>query len=252
MGNPRLLDFILKHPSMLQNLNEDNVKFLRRNFMRSQRNPKPTQEEATSQQARSATGRAIILSNLPIEATEADVNLLLTKAGLAPVEVNLARESRYRRSCGVAYAVLASKQAAKEAVVKMQTYTINGHVIRVECPGGASAQERGGRRIVWKDDEELWDVAIFDKFESVLTFGEKCRNNATPAPAPQQEASASQVGPAAAPASEAAMAAESQARFREAQARERAEEARRVREALTATGAGSGGSGGQQQLPPGG
>lgn len=213
LKNPVTLDFLAKHPSVMGNLNADNVKFLIRNIMRSSQDSKQ-QEDVTQRQAGSATGRSITISNLPAEATESDVVSLLSKAGLGSVEVSLARDSRYRRSCGVAWATLASRQAAMEAVKELHNIKVHGQRVRVESAVGASSHKGGGRRIAWKQDDELWDVAIFDRFESVLNFRERVNSHTAMAPA-------------------AVVAPESAERFREATARERAEEARRVREALS-------------------
>lgn len=221
MNNPKVLDFLSKHPSIMKNLTADNIKFLIRNVMKSCRNGRQTQDEATLQEAGSAAGRAVTITNLPVEATESDVVSLFAKAGLGPVEVSLARESRYRRSCGVAFAMLSSRQAVEEALSgTLRGAVVHGHRVRVEPAGGTTSstpsRDQGrGRRIAWKDDDELWDVAIYDRWESVLDFRERVKNSSMVV----------RVHETAPPGSDAA-------RFKEAATRERAEESRRVREAL--------------------
>lgn len=219
LRNPAVLDFLLKHPSVMKNLNADNVKFLTRNIMRSFKNSKQ-QDEAVARRAESSASRAITISSLPLEATESDIASLLAKAGLGAADVSLARESRYRRSCGVAFAMLSSRSLAKRAVAELRGAVVHGQRILVEHAGGAAEGRKGGRRIAWKDDDELWDVALFDKTESVVDFSVKVRTHASPQPA---SSAAEEPGAALAAAS----------RFREATAREHAEEARRVREALS-------------------
>mmetsp|Transcript_12928 Transcript_12928/g.36187 ORF Transcript_12928/g.36187 Transcript_12928/m.36187 type:complete len:237 (+) Transcript_12928:148-858(+) len=222
MQNPQLLEFLRKHRSVMQNLNPENLKFLTRNVQRT------SKSDSTMQQAGSAAGRAIRISGLPPEATEADLEALLHRQGFSPAEVSLACESRFRRSVGVAIAVLPSLDMANEAIAELGKATLNGHRLHVEWAGAPPGQrEAGGRRIAWKKDDELWDVAIFDKFESVLTFSERIANHTMPAP------SAAVVAPASSEAAEALTAMARAEEFREAMARERAEEAQRVREALS-------------------
>jgi len=216
--NPMILDFLLKHPSVMKNLNADNVKFLTRNIMRSFKNSKQ-QDEALSRRTESSSVRAITITNLPAEATESDIVSLLSKAGLGAADVSIARESRYRRSTGVAFAMLSSRQLARRAVADLTSATVHGQRIQVEHAGGTAEGRRAGRRIAWKDDDELWDVALFDKTESVVDFSEKVRTHTVPVP---------ELAPPEEPAAVAAAASS----FRQATAREHAEEARRMREAL--------------------
>jgi len=42
---------------------------------------------------------------------------------------------------------------------------------------GGDHEGNSGRRILWKDDEQLWEVALFDKMESVLSFSEHIANS---------------------------------------------------------------------------
>lgn len=218
MMNPRIKAFLLKHPHVMKNLNADNVKFLIRGVMRSGRNGSSSPDN-TLQEAGSAAGRALTISNLPPDATESDISLLLARSGAGPADISLARESRYRRSCGVAFAILSSREAAEEALIELQGAVLHGHRIRVECAGslGANNGAQGredGRRIAWKDDDDLFEVALYDRWESVLDFRDRCHNhtaNGSPVPGELPEDAA---------------------RFSQAAMHERAEKATRVREAL--------------------
>lgn len=220
MNNPKIKEFLLKHPHVMKNLNADNVKFLIRNVMRSCRNAKQKHGDSVHE-AGSAAGRALTISNLPLDATESDIALLFARAGLGHVEVSLARESRYRRSCGIAFAILDSREAAEEAIAELQDAFVHGHRITVECAGGGDGGEGsgGGRRIAWKEDDELWEVALYDRFESVLEFRGRVQESAAGA-TPNLPPLAAVLPP------------ESARAFKEAASRERVEESRRVREAL--------------------
>merc|ERR1712113_1097183 len=116
LERPHILQFLLKHPSVMHNLNAEGIAFLVRNL----RNANDTQEEASLSDARTKQC-SVTISKLDLEATEADVAELFHKAGwLDSPEVLLPRESRRQRSCGVAYVMLPSQKAAFDIVRELR------------------------------------------------------------------------------------------------------------------------------------
>ena len=123
------------------------------------------------------------MTNLHPEVIEGDIMTLMDEHGFGPAEVTLPRESRKQRSCCVASVVLPSRDAARVAVRELQGSVLRGRRMSVEpadratsspSRGGSMVDDAGkakatGRRIAWRTDEELWEVALFDRFESVHT-----------------------------------------------------------------------------------
>lgn len=230
---PAVFQFLTKHRAVLQNMTPEGVKFLARNL----RNSKDTLEEAAGDTHSSATGRTISLSNLSPEVVEQDVFSLIDDANLGPVEVSLPRESRRQRSCGVAFAVMQSQEMAQVAVRQLNGAFLKGSLVTVELLNGSLtngwAQDarieqdgtidvdaigedaaRTSRRISWKRDDELWDVALFDKNEPVKSLAERL-------------GSSTGLAEAMVP-----MPAEAVARFHAAATRERAMERKMMQEAM--------------------
>jgi len=224
MQRPAILEFLSKHRSVLQNLNAETVMFLNRNL----RNSKDTLEAGLQDEEADAEDRTIMIANLHPQATEDDVATLLEGSDIVAEEVTLPRESRRQRSCCVAYAVLSSREAAMEAVLELKNASLRGHVVDVQLadrnlssplrgpqPNGAlslDGGEKDKRRISWRNDEELWEVALFDRAESTEEFRQRIDNNV--------------------PCETAAPAAGASERFQAAAKREHADERERVREAL--------------------
>lgn len=217
MERPVILEFLRKHRSVMSNMNAQTIAFLVRNL----RNSKDTQEEESMADDEDDGGTCTVtVSNLHPEATEDDVSDMLSGAGLYPVEVNLPRESRRQRSCGVAFAVLPTREAARSAVRELQGAVVRGRAVRIEPADGANlaarptAGDRGARRIKWKQEEELWDVALFDKTESVLDFRERVSSSSSRPPELHE------------------VQADASARFQAAARKEHEEERKLVRDAL--------------------
>ncbi|CAE8719932.1 unnamed protein product, partial [Polarella glacialis] len=153
--------------------------------------------------------------------------------------VSLPRESRRKRSCGVAFVVLGSREDARRAIQRLQGSALLGYPIIVEPVDGdvspfyqsdgaatdavhpqdaaGEAQPGGSRRISWKVDDELWDVAMFDKNESVEEFKSRMEAKKAGDSAPD--------GGGGVP--------KAHARFQAAASAERADERKLVREALS-------------------
>mmetsp|Transcript_78739 Transcript_78739/g.205366 ORF Transcript_78739/g.205366 Transcript_78739/m.205366 type:complete len:249 (-) Transcript_78739:4-750(-) len=222
LDRPEILEFLQKHPSVMQNLSAKSVAFLRRNLNKSKEDDQPGVEDGDERE-----GHMVIVSDLHPQATEADILDLLEQAGLGPAEVTLPRESRRQRSCGVAFAVLPSREAAHEAIQRLHGRAVRGGRIRLEMADSAAAGEHGPgadagsaaseRRIRWPASEELWQFAMFDRQESVAQFRERLDSADTTV-------------------SQQVSAEPSHALFQEAARREHAEEARLVREALGGPG----------------
>lgn len=221
--NPQIMDFLSKHKSVYQNLNAENVKFLVRNLENSRVQVDDADEEETE-----ATSRTVTVSNLSPEATEQDVYDLLDGCTLSPESVTLPRESRRQRSCGVAYVVLPSREAAWRTVRDLQNHSIRGRAVQVELADSiycSPARRRGEdglaqpgcdgqRRVVWMQDENLWEVALFDKSESVVDFRTRLSS--------ANESPVTQLGQLHA----------DHGKFQDAAKREHAEERKLVRQAL--------------------
>lgn len=184
MKNPQICEFLSKHRSVYQNLNAENLRFLIRNLQTS----RETMNESNADEDE-VTARTITISSLPPQATEMDVMELLDGVGLGSEEVSLPRESRRQKSCGVAYVVLSSRDAARRAVRDLQGALVRGRGVRLEMADGvfASPNRRRGqdepegegddkRRLVWHQDENLWEVALFDGSESVVEFQERLKS----------------------------------------------------------------------------
>lgn len=239
MEKPAVLQFLKKHPAVMRNMNPEGVKFLVRNL----KNSKETLEEAAGDVYSNSAGRTITFSNLLPEVVELDLDNLIGDAGLGPAEVTLPRESRKQKSCRVAFAVLASPEAAVEAVRELNGTKIRGVPVVVQLVDGnlvdswsvshakmdesgpidvdAMEDDTNHRRISWKKDDELWDVSLFDRDESVQNFKERLL------------CSAADIVGAMAPMSE-----EAAARFNAAATRERAEEREMMQDALSSQRAG--------------
>lgn len=196
---PEILQFLTKHPQVLKNMNADGISFLTRN-LRNTKKPKTSKEEGL------VAGRTLVLQNLHPNATEREVLELLDMSDLSPAEVTIPRESRKQRSCGVAYAVLRSTAAARSALRILEGATLRGLELHVELVDGkrsvvmpdpvdlefvdidaeeAAARDKPpshNRRVKWKCDEELWEVALYDRNESVADFGSKILSHANQAP----------------------------------------------------------------------
>lgn len=222
--NPQICEFLSKHRSVYQNLNAENLRFLIRNLQTSREVTNvdnPDEDELIA--------RTVTISNLHPQATEMDVMELLDGAGLGSEDVSLPRESRRQRSCGVAYVVLSSRDAVRRSVRDLQGALVRGRGVRVEMADGvfASPSRRRGqdepeleqgdakRRLLWQQDENLWDVAFFDGSESVAEFQERLKSTD-----PNQNI---QVGKVVAGAS---------ARFRDQARSEHEDEKKRMQEAL--------------------
>lgn len=235
---PWVLEFLIKKRSVLQNFSAEGVKFLVRNL----KNSRDTLEEAAGDMQGQSAGRTVTFSSLSPEVSEEEIMSLIDDAGLGPADVTLPRNSRNRRSCGVAFAVMPSTEAAHAAVRELHGAKLPGHPhpvrvdivdgslsnfsnawstsnVRIDQNGTIDVETMGedpmsARRISWKKDEELWDVALFDRSEPVRTFGEKLSNLDGPATA---------LVP---------MAAEAAARFHAAAKSERAEERKMMQDVM--------------------
>lgn len=216
-ANPSLADFLSKHKSVFQNLNEDSVGFLRRQLEQSKSKPS-AEEEAERDEEAEVASRTVLVRNMSAEATESEVQQMFDCSGLQPELVTVPRESRRQRTCGVAYVQLASQEAAHRAVREMQCAQLCGKLVAVEMASSAtprpvSANDASEDRanVAWLDETSLWEVALFDRHESVVEFRGRLQG-----------------GPSTLPA----QVPIDHARFQEATRREHAEERERIRQAL--------------------
>merc|ERR1712039_125968 len=103
--------------------------------------------------------------------------------GIEAVSVSIPRESRKKRSCGIALVTLKSKSDALGVIAKMNGSLIAGKTLAVESTDGALSSdmvETDESHIKWKKDDELWDVALYDRTESVNQFNGRLQSCSTP------------------------------------------------------------------------
>lgn len=189
LDKPVILDFLTKHPSVMQNITADSVGFLTRNL----RNSKETLEDASLDDEEGSSGCQVTMSGIPFEATEQEIADVVIQFGLGQAKVSIPRESRRQRSSGTAFVLMSSREEAMAAVSRLNGAVLNNRKISVHLTDGGSppSQEdapvrssRRGRRIKWKLDEELWDVALFDRTETVDEFKQKLEAKIAPAMGP--------------------------------------------------------------------
>lgn len=159
--NPHIKEFLDKHRSVYRNLNKDSVEFLTRQFQHSK-------EMLKESSGVSEAARTVTISNLPPQVLEQDMHEMLQGSGLTPDSVLLPRESRRQRFCGVAFVVLASREAAVHAL-RLHGRQFQGRTLHVELIEG-SDQPAITQRVLWQEDEQLWELALFDRTESVSDF----------------------------------------------------------------------------------
>eukprot|EP00927_Polykrikos_kofoidii_P054361 TRINITY_DN48788_c0_g1_i1.p1 TRINITY_DN48788_c0_g1~~TRINITY_DN48788_c0_g1_i1.p1 ORF type:complete len:800 (+),score=147.02 TRINITY_DN48788_c0_g1_i1:215-2614(+) len=223
VSRPIIYEFLAKHRGVMSQMNPENIRYLTRNLKRSKETLDAAKPEA---QQGGVAGRTITLSNLHPEVTEDDVVALLDRCGLDPLEVKLPLESRRRRSCCTAFALLPSIEAARDAARRLQNIKVRGRTIIVESADGNIAVRKPAHssdtpeetklpRISWQSNEELWEVALFDRSESVGEFRGRMKTAE------------------ALPAATAMKPSEFSARFQARARSEREEEGKVVREALS-------------------
>merc|ERR1712217_196161 len=147
---------------------------------------------------------------------------ILNQASFDPEDISVPRESRKQRSCGIALVMFSSRVEARSAIAQLDGAKVRDRVIHASTTDGSAAGSiiddltgngpDNDRRLQWKQDDELWDVALFDRNESVSEFNGRLQSHTAPA----------------APANHV----EATARFQAAVTRERAEERKLVQEAL--------------------
>eukprot|EP00930_Biecheleria_cincta_P048220 TRINITY_DN33571_c0_g1_i1.p1 TRINITY_DN33571_c0_g1~~TRINITY_DN33571_c0_g1_i1.p1 ORF type:complete len:504 (-),score=115.95 TRINITY_DN33571_c0_g1_i1:19-1530(-) len=210
-GKPHICEFLTKHPSAMQNINADTVQYLYTNLQKAWDTEVLKGEDATS-------GSQLTVSNLPDEATEQEVANLFSDAGMGPVQVNLPRESRNLKSCGVAWVGVSSPELAKTAVERLNGSEILQQKVVVEWLEDADSARKPEAdeeppRISWKANHELWREVVFLKDESIEEFKTRM-DRGMPDQMPKMPANANEGFQAAAGA-------------------ERAQEAKLVRDALS-------------------
>lgn len=196
---PSVVQFLTKHPAVFKNLSADGISFLTRNL----RNSSVSKQVEDEEEELAGAGRTLMVTNLGLSITEAEVEELLEVNFLGPAQVTIPRESRRNQSCGVAYAVLLTAAKARFALRVLKGATLRGCPVQVELfdtghratsdelsdedPEDDDADEapeatcleayekRSRRRVLWKSDRELWDVALFDRDESVVQFVTKLK-----------------------------------------------------------------------------
>lgn len=250
IARPDVHEFLRKHPGIMNacSLNAENIKFITRNLKNARQTS--TDDDKHSASTHSTT---VTVSNLHPDVREEDVSGIFERLGVPTMDVCLPRESRRQRSCGTAFVILPSREAAREAVRRLQNAQLMGRTLQAESaagnlnspvrrpsPGGpanatidvdaledpfaaagVAAEGPNGSggaagRVSWQEDAQLWEVVLFDKCDSVSEFGERLAGNAA--------------APTAAAAPE--VTAEVHAKFQAAAKSERAQESQVVREAL--------------------
>jgi len=219
---PTLRYFLLKHPHVMKNLSPDNIAFLTRNIKRS------TSSDQLVSDSEDTIGRTVRITNLPPDVGEPELQSLFRGHSVGKAELSIPRESRSRRTVGVGSAIFRTQADAERAIPLIRSIEVLGRRLHAEWMGAPPGKkpEDGGRRIAWKHDDELWEVALFDRFESVLTFSEHLQHPDEALDQTEAEASV-EVGEIT---PEDAVARNME--FQRATAREHAEEANSVRQAL--------------------
>lgn len=215
-----LREYLLKQKSVLKNLTPETVAFCRHHVTTNSRSEKLMNAAGNARPA-------IRISGLPPDATELDLERLLHGHGFGPAEVCVAIESRFRRSCGVAFVTLPSRAAAEEAIHRLSAIAISGHQLRAEWAGRLPDKPaRVGKQLSWKSGEDLYQIGLFDKSESVQSFADDIQNHTMP------------TVDSAMPEVETQEKLQHAELFRRATAREHAEEARHARETADEVAAG--------------
>jgi len=202
INNPNVKDFLMKHNGMMSNLNAANIRYASGNLRKLKKTEKPTTVDHV-------IGRQVSISSLPPEALEQEVRELFEDCGLDVLKVHLPRESRRQRSCCTAFALLPSRDQAREAVAKLNGAMVRGQAVEVELLADGDSQsplqrpsasrhalreedgydpfsERTGSKrkcINWQKDHELWEVALYTPNESVAEFSRRLHSPAASPPA---------------------------------------------------------------------
>lgn len=163
-----ICEFLRKHPSAMQNINAETVAYLSTNLQKAWDTQVLKGEDETS-------GSQVTVSNLPDEVSEQDIVNLFADAGIGSVQVNMPRESRNLKSCGVAWVGVSSPELAKNAAEKLNGSEVLQQKVVVEwledsnsAPKSEAADEPP--RISWKANHELWREVVFVKEESIDEF----------------------------------------------------------------------------------
>merc|ERR1712217_898044 len=133
---------------------------------------------------------SITLANLPTDIEEAELADILNQASFDPEEISIPRESRKQRSCGIALVIFSSRAEARSAIAQFDGAELRGRVLSASTTDGSSSgiviedlvgDGQDNRRLQWKQDDELWDVALFDRHESVSDFTNRLQSHTAPA-----------------------------------------------------------------------
>lgn len=173
LGSPLLLEFMQKHQNVLRSMNADTVRFLMRNMNRADSELVP--ENGASGPV---ADRTVMLSSLDDNVTEADVIALLKRCSLKHDELILPRESRKRRTVGVCYVIFSTAAEAERAVMELKGQEITeNHIVKAELQNDpelavldVEPDNDARPRVKWKNDDELWEAAVFEKSESTDDF----------------------------------------------------------------------------------
>jgi len=211
--NPKLIKLLKKHPAYFQNFNKDSIARLGSLLRRSR--DSEMEDSKVLVNVEDEVSRTITISNLPSDTTESDVEALFDDIG--KVQVTMPVESRKRRHVGIAFALVVNPQLAERAAVALNgskfraatdpsatITTISAVVQRHDCP--PQAEEDPAPPVSWKTTDELWEVRMYNKEESVK---EGCQLDLPLGMLP-------------------CLSAEARSQFQEAARREREEQARMV------------------------
>jgi RNA recognition motif-containing protein len=126
--------------------------------------------------AEDASLRTVTISDLPPEATDADVDALFDELG--PAEVVLPVESRRKKHVGIAFALLPDRESAQRAARALQGWSFRAALdpsarkTKVSAtlsgePLVAIDEEPASKAVSWKGADELWEVQMYNKDLSV-------------------------------------------------------------------------------------
>eukprot|EP00928_Gymnodinium_smaydae_P095203 TRINITY_DN814_c0_g1_i2.p1 TRINITY_DN814_c0_g1~~TRINITY_DN814_c0_g1_i2.p1 ORF type:complete len:820 (+),score=186.04 TRINITY_DN814_c0_g1_i2:183-2462(+) len=175
---PMIADFLKKHPLARKTMHPDHLQFLTRNLQKA--------KDATTRggSVPSEGSKRIVMTNLPADIEEDDIERLLDQHGIRHGGIELPRESRRKRPVGTAFVKMRHRHSAVEAVRRLENVPLKQHVLTVELEDNSeeNAAATKKRRIQWADDSELFSVAVYNPNESVDEFADKfSAMNASPA-----------------------------------------------------------------------
>jgi len=175
--NPKIMEFLNRHPNVWKNFNNENVAFLVRRLEKSRATNEESGEHVIDADTSDEDHRSIVFSRLHQKLEATDIEDMLVDASCVPRRVSIPRESRRKRSCGLAYAVLESREEAERAVEALHEKVVMGqpisvtHLVKGKPADALAPSGEHRRKIRWKEEEALWDVAVYDPNVRIAEMG---------------------------------------------------------------------------------